>query len=254
MYYALAESLNAATASLGLEVGLDNIVDVARRMGVVSKVTALPSLTLGAFELYPWEVVQSYSTIANMGQLIPIKYINFVDNLTGDRVYDTKPAPEARAAAETVAELVGMMKQTFEVGTARGARLSGFTLPAGGKTGTTNDKKDAWFAGFTAHHEAVVWVGYDDNTPHGLTGGGGAVPIWTEYMKSYGATLPPDDFAWPSTVDLASLNAETQAASGLPEPVGDGVRAPLQLVFRKGEAPQSQQPLEPTKNPFHLEH
>ncbi len=242
MYFALKESLNAATASLGLSVGLNGIIDTARRMGVNSKIDPLPALTLGAFELYPWEVLQAYGTISRFGSLVPLTYLIRVEKLNGDPLFQYTPEAQQVVAPETTAELIGMMKQTIISGSGRGARLAGFIHPAAGKTGTTNDKKDAWFAGFTPYHSAVVWVGYDDNTPHNLTGGLGAVPIWTAYMKAYGASFPLEDFKWPEGTEVASLGEAQLSALGVPSK-GKTPLEPVQLVFRKGQIPPGASPL-----------
>ncbi|MCM2281697.1 MAG: PBP1A family penicillin-binding protein [Bdellovibrionaceae bacterium] len=253
MYYGLKESLNSATAWLGLKVGLDNIVDVAQRMGVRSKIEPLPSLTLGAYELHPWEVLQAYGTLARMGEWVAATFILRVEDLAGETILENEPAPEQVVAADATASLVSIMQQTIETGTARVARLLGFTHPAAGKTGTTNDKKDAWFGGFTPYHVAVVWVGYDDNTTHNLTGASGAVPIWTQYMKDFATTYPPDLFPAPPGTVRATVSPEMQSALGVPSSEQEPLTA-IELVFRQGQAPESspQFPTEaaPTPNPF----
>ena len=93
-----------------------------------------------------------------------------------------RPVAARVARSETTAVVAHMMRAVLDDGTARGARKAGLTGDAAGKTGTTNDLRDAWFAGFTPHLLAVVWVGYDDNRPLGLTGAQAALPIWTEFM------------------------------------------------------------------------
>lgn len=238
MYWALKESLNAATVNLGMAVGIDNIVETAKRMGITSKLRPLPSIALGAFEISPIEVLQAYGTIARFGQKVPLTLIDKVENLEGTELYRHESSPEQVASPDAVAELVGAMKQTINSGTGRGAKLSGFTNPAAGKSGTTNDKKDAWFAGFTPAHVAIVWVGYDDNTSHHLTGGSGAVPLWTQYMKSYASTFAPDDFRWPEGTEVVGFTPEQLTAYGVPD--GDLKKAidPVQLVFKKGQAPK----------------
>ena len=202
MYFALKESLNSATAWLGLRVGLDNIIETARAAGMTSPMQPVPSLTLGAFELYPREVLQAYTTLANLGDHVQLRTIHRVEDATGSSLHETGIDRENRIDSTSAAVLVGMMKQTIQSGSARSALLNGFTNPAAGKTGTTNDKKDSWFAGFTPFHTAIVWVGYDDNTSHNLSGASGAVPIWTQYMKSYGVSFPAEDFAWPDTTTV----------------------------------------------------
>ena len=139
-----------------------------------------------------------------------------------------------------MAVLVGMMKQTLANGSARGVRAGGFLHPAAVKTGTTNDKKDAWFAGFTPYHTAVVWVGFDDNTSHGLSGASGAVPLWTAYMKAYGASFPPDDFTWPDGAQAATVSGDLLQALNVPPERGaeaGTLPAAVELVFKRGLVP-----------------
>jgi len=237
MYYALKESLNAATVNLGMAVGVDNVIETAKRMGVTSKLQPYPSAFLGAFEIGPLEVLEAYSSLARFGQRTPLTMISQVTDLTGRELYRVDPKTEQVASPDSVAELVGTMKQTINSGTGRGAKFAGFTNPAAGKSGTTNDQKDAWFAGFTPRHVAIVWVGYDDNTPHHLTGGSGAVPIWTQYMKSYAATMAPVDFKWPDGTETRSFTNEQLQSFGVPETDAKKVLDPVELVFKKGQAP-----------------
>jgi penicillin-binding protein 1B len=238
MYYALKESLNAATVNLGMAVGVDNVIETAKRMGVTSKLQPYPSIFLGAFEISPLEVLEAYGTISRFGQKTPLTMISKVEDLNGKELFKMEPKHEQVASPDSVAELIGAMKQTINSGTGRGAKLAGFTNPAAGKTGTTNDQKDAWFAGFTPSHAAVVWVGYDDNTPHHLTGASGAVPIWTQYMKAYASSFAPTDFTWPEGTEVATFTPEQLTAYGVPE--GDKRKEidPVSLVFKKGQAPK----------------
>jgi len=249
MFFALKESLNAATANLGVTVGLNNIIDVSRRLGITSPISPVPSLTLGAFELSPLEVLQAYSALSQLGRLTSLSLMWKIETLSGQELYRLQPQPEPVIPDDTVSELVGVMKQTLISGTGRAARAAGFLHPAAGKTGTTNDKKDAWFAGFTPLHSAVVWVGYDDNTPSNLTGASGAVPIWTTYMKNYAATFPANDFPWPETVEKVELTPEQQLALGVPAKNADQL-APVELIFKKGQAPQTAKPVD--SSPFHF--
>lgn len=234
MFWSLKESLNAATVNLGMSAGLSDIIDTASKAGITSELKPLPSLTLGAFELTPLEVLQAYSTIANLGEKVKLSLIERVEDLQGNELIRQQAELELALSNDSTAVLVGMMKQTLISGTGRGVRLSGFTHPAAGKTGTTNDKKDAWFAGFTPYHVAVAWVGYDDNTSHGLTGASGAVPIWTKYMNSYASHFPPKDFDWPSSTEVSLVAPDELAALGLSEQ--DTAEA-VELVFKKGQAP-----------------
>lgn len=234
MFYALKNSLNAATASLGLQVGLGNVIDVTHAAGVTSELKSFPAMTLGAFEMYPREVLQSYMTLANMGQKQDLSFVRKAMNSDGQEVFvyhsNTTPALDPVATAS----LVSMMKQTILSGTARAITLNGFLNPAAGKTGTTSDNKDAWFSGFTPYLTTVVWVGYDNNLPHKLTGANGAVPIWTEFMKKIGTRFPADDFPWPENTQKVLLDESTlQSLNALKE--NDPVQ--VELIFDSAKVP-----------------
>lgn len=233
LWFALAESLNVSTARLGQEVGIKNVISVARKLGISSKLENVPSLSLGAFELAPLEVLSAYTSLARLGSTVPLSTLYRVEDLNGQELYSFRPTAESAVTPEAAAILVGMLKTVVDQGTARGARLSGLIGPFAGKTGTTNDKKDAWFAGFSPQEAAVVWVGYDDNTPHGLTGGSGAVPIWTQFMigsqklaKEAASSL---DFAWPDSVKNRVLEASD--LSVFPG-VGDLIKPPVNIIER----------------------
>lgn len=235
MFYALKNSLNAATASLGLAVGLGNIVDVAHKMGVESELKTFPSITLGAFEMYPKEVLQSYMTFAALGRKSQISFIRKVLNSENGEIFVHDPHSEQVEDPATVASLVSMMKQTVISGTARSVPLSGFTNPAAGKTGTTSDNKDAWFGGFTPYLTTIVWVGYDNNLSHRLTGTSGPLPVWINFMKKIGVRYPADDFPWPEGSVKVTLDEKTLESLG-------ALKAPhdpksVELIFRKGTEP-----------------
>jgi penicillin-binding protein 1B len=208
LFYALKNSLNAATAKVGIQIGLNNIVEVAKRAGIQSDIKPFPSLTLGAFEIYPWEVATGYLTIARMGQHMPLTFIRSIESLSGDVIFKSHAESEVAFDARPVAILIGMMKQNLLTGTGRLAKLLGFNLPAAGKTGTTSDTKDTWYAGFTPYVLTVAWTGYDDNTATGLTGASGALPLWTEFMKGYANRYPADDFSWPTSVEKFEISTE----------------------------------------------
>lgn len=237
MFYALKESLNAATAKLALDVGLENIIDVSYRLGIKSKLAPLPSLSLGAYELHPYEVLQAYSTLARLGEKTNLSFIAAIYDTKNNKLYEHQISKEQMIAKETAAVLVGSLKQTIENGTGAVSRKLGFTYPAAGKTGTTSGNHDAWFAGFTPYHVAVVWVGYDDNTSHGLTGATGAAPIWAKYMKEIAMQYPPSDFNWPESVKKKSMSPYLQKVYGVPEKEGKNLNE-IELIFRNGNQPQ----------------
>lgn len=236
IWFALVESLNSSTARLGQEIGIKKVIEVARRLGITSKLDNVPSLALGAFELAPLEVLTAYTSLARLGSRVPLSTLYRVEDLGGRELYSFRPTAEAAIAPETASVIVGMMKNVIDHGSGRGARMMGLTGAYAGKTGTTNDKKDSWFAGFSPNQAAVVWVGYDDNTSHGLTGGSGAVPIWGQFMmesqklsKSAAASL---DFPWPDGVTSKVLEAsDLEKYAG----IGELVKPPVNLIEKKPE-------------------
>ena len=217
MYYALIRSLNAATAHLGVQLGLDHITEMASRLGVSSVLQPLPSLTLGTWELSALEVLQVYCTLAALGKYSKLTFFTKIENSQNEMIYQHIPEQKQVVDDKSVAQLVSMMKQVITNGTGRGALRRGLYFPIAGKTGTTNDTKDSWFAGFSPFHTAVVWVGYDDNTSHGLTGASGALPIWTGYMLQFASQYPTEDFLHIEGVEKRHIDIETQKALGIPE-------------------------------------
>lgn len=199
LFYALKNSLNAATAYLGMEIGIPQIIDTTRALGVTSALQSVPSLSLGAFELYPIEVLHIYQSLARMGSSIDTSFVRTVLDAKGKVVYEFKPQSKQALPAEPVAVLASIMKHTTQSGTAKSIANSGLKAIVAGKTGTTSDFKDAWFAGFSKNYTGVIWIGYDNNLPTGLTGGGTAVPIWTQVFKKLEEHRPVEDFDWPKT-------------------------------------------------------
>ena len=200
-FFALAESLNVPAAKVGQNVGLDSVGAALKSAGVSVDIPQLPSLTLGALELSPFEVVQAYLTLARMGRYEKLHLLARVEDTSGGVLYQYAPLDTPALDPGQTAVLIGMMKQTIELGTARAARALGLLGPYAGKTGTTSDTKDAWFVGFNRRTLTLVWVGYDDNTELGLTGAGAALPIWVEISKAIGNRFENSDFAWPAEVE-----------------------------------------------------
>ena len=216
---ALEQSLNSATARLAERTGLPAILETARRAGIASPLPSVPSVVLGAAEVTPFEVAQAYATIANQGLRAEARAVSKMVDRQG-QVVDRRPlAVERAASAEAAFLTTSLLKGVLERGTGRAARAQGFTRPAAGKTGTTNEARDAWFAGFTPDLVAVVWVGFDDGTPLGLTGGEAALPIWTAFMRQATAAVPPADFHAPGGVALVRIDPYTGdiATAGCPE-------------------------------------
>ena len=187
---ALAESRNVSAVKVASWAGLDRVAALWEQASGQRLQDRPPSLTLGAIGGTPVEVARAYTVFANGGVAPPLKTVGAA--IENGRALDMKVAPEVRVARpETAATVADMLRSVIDQGTARKARAAGFTADAAGKTGTTNDLRDAWFAGFTRDLLAVVWVGRDDNQPLGLTGAQAALPIWTAFMIRATGEQPP---------------------------------------------------------------
>ena len=188
---ALALSLNTVAVKLGQEVGPRAVVRVAQRLGINSPLQANASLALGTSEVSPIELVAAYAVIANGGTGIIPHVITQVKAADGKLIYKRKPAAIGRVIEhDKDAMLQAMMRETLQVGTARKADLPGWD--AAGKTGTTQDFRDAWFVGFTGHLVTGVWFGNDDNSPtKKVTGSNLPVESWSRFMKVAHQGVPP---------------------------------------------------------------
>jgi penicillin-binding protein 1B len=185
MARALAESMNLATVRLGLDLGLPKVAQTLQRLGLETPPTLNPSMLLGTVEMTPLEVVQIYTSLANGGFRARLRAVRAVLDEQGHPLKSFKVQVEAVAPPAAVYQLDQMLTLVTTHGTGREAASK---LPRGlivaGKTGTSSDLRDSWFAGFTGSYLSVVWVGYDDNRITGLTGAAGALPVWAETMAS----------------------------------------------------------------------
>ncbi len=205
---ALAMSRNLGTIHVGEQIGFDTVARLWRRVGVGTPPIAVPSITLGVFELTPLEVAQAYTLFTNNGFARPLKGLNYIQ--AGARKLRPEAAKEKPVArADTTFLVTNMMRSVLNEGTGASARAMGFTPDAAGKSGTTNDQRDAWFVGFTPELLTVVWVGFDDNTPIGLTGSQAALPIWTDFMKAATAGRGSPQFAAPEGISFVEIDRDS---------------------------------------------
>ncbi|MBI3326629.1 MAG: transglycosylase domain-containing protein, partial [Nitrospinae bacterium] len=206
---ALEHSLNVATVKFAERAGFETVARYARRMGIQGRLDPFPSLALGSFEASPLEVAQVYGVLANHGLRATPVTVKEVLTSAGRLLEKHHIGVDEVLRPETAYLITNFLEGVFERGTARSARRAGFQGRAAGKTGTTDESRDAWFAGYTPDLLVVVWVGYDDNQPLGLTGAQAALPIWVDFMKEVlaGRTsqefLPPPGIVW-VTVDPTS--------------------------------------------------
>jgi penicillin-binding protein 1B len=213
---ALEQSMNSASVRIGLASGIPAVIRTMHTLGVQTDISDNPAMLLGAVGVPPIEMADAYSTIARVGSRLPLRTIRFVTDDRGHVVSaGDSVQPVGVFPARDMYILTDMMKGVLDRGTAAGARALGFRLIAAGKTGTTNDKRDAWFIGFTPRTLALTWIGFDDNSPIGLSGGEGAVPIWTRFMQSQTSGQPDIDFPVPPGISFAEVD-ETSGGLGVP--------------------------------------
>ena len=186
---ALAESLNLATINVGMDVGLPKIAETLQRFGLPRAPAIVPSMLLGTVDATPLEVAQLYTGLANGGFRTSLRAVRAVISEDGKKIRAFGLEVTPVATPENIYQIDRMMEQVMVHGTGRPAKA---VLPANlvvaGKSGTSSDYRDNWFAGFSGSHVAVVWVGYDDNLPTGFTGSSGALPVWARLMASLGTT------------------------------------------------------------------
>ncbi|MFN6261499.1 MAG: penicillin-binding protein 1B [Chromatiaceae bacterium] len=185
---ALSQSLNIPTVRLGMQVGLPVLAGNLRKLGLERDVQLQPSSLLGAVELSPYEVAQLYQTMANKGLYLPLAAVSAITTQNGQVLHQRKALPEQRVAQEPLYLLQYALNQATQNGTA-GALAQQFPrVRFAGKTGTSSDYRDSWFSGFDHDTAIVVWLGRDDNQAIGLTGGSGALPVFSGYF----AKMPPN--------------------------------------------------------------
>jgi penicillin-binding protein 1B len=197
---ALAHSLNTATVRVGEIVGYDRVANLwTSKLGLGENVKPYPALSLGAFEATPLEMATAYNVLANGGLKVdPVTVLKVIDAQGRTLEKHQAPPPPRVVHAESAFLVTNMLRSVFDEGTAAAARAWGFTQDAAGKTGTTNDMKDAWFAGYTPDLLCVVWVGFDDNQPLNLPGARAALPIWVDFMKEALSGVESPRFEVPS--------------------------------------------------------
>ena len=232
---ALAQSYNAATARLGTDVGVEKVLDNMRRLGIERPLRPFASTLLGAVELSPLEVAQMYQTLASGGFKTPLRAIREVTTQEGRPLARYPLRVEQAIAPEPAYLIIAAMQGVVREGTARGLKsMLAPEINAAGKTGTTDDQRDAWFAGFTGDRLAVVWVGYDDNRAAHLSGAASALPVWGDLM----AALQPEPLALPKPDNIETVLIDPQ--SGLRADAS--CAGALELPFAEGSAPAGRAP------------
>ena len=219
---ALSESLNLATVGLGLDVGLPNVTKTLQRFGLQRAPLEVPAMTLGAVDVSPLEVAQIYGGLASGGFRTQLRAVRAVISDEGKSLRAFPLEVAQVADADAVHQLNRMLEIVMEHGTGRAARsVLPPNLVVAGKSGTSSELRDSWFAGFSGSHVTVVWVGYDDNRPTGFTGSSGALTVWARLM----AGLDTTSRSAPLPDTLASVNVEFATGLRAESHCGDDIVA-----------------------------
>jgi penicillin-binding protein 1A len=209
---ALARSINVVSAKLIQKVTPQQTIFFASHMGISSPLAPYPSLALGTSEVTLWDMVSAFSVFPNGGIKVEPKYILKITDRYGKVLEEKKfSRREEVLSAQTAYIMTTMLQSVVNRGTGYGARARGFTRPAGGKTGTSDDCMDNWFLGFTPQITAGVWIGYDDKTVIGknVTGAHTALPVWTDFMIKVHENLPVVDFKVPPGIYFKTVCLES---------------------------------------------
>jgi penicillin-binding protein 1B len=232
---ALAQSYNVATARLGTDIGVEKVLEDVRKLGVQRPMQPYAATLLGAIDLSPLEVAQMYQTIASGGFRTPLRAIREVTTQEGVPLKRYAIAVEQAFAPEPMYLLTAALQGVVREGTAQSlANWLPPELAVAGKTGTTDEQRDAWFAGFTGDRLGIVWIGYDDNRAAKLSGAAAALPVWGEMM----AALDPEPLALqkPESIELVSIDPQTGLRGG------GACEGAQELPFVQGSAPAERAP------------
>lgn len=192
LYQGLVHSYNIPTVKIAIRVGMPAVVNTIRRLGYPRDTMPVPAVALGAIDMAPLEVAQLYNTLATGGYYSPLLAIREVTTQQGKPLGHFTLKSRSVFPEAPVYLLNWTLERVMHNGTGTGAyRYLPKTLRVAGKTGTTNDMRDSWFAGFSGNRVAVVWVGRDDNQPGRLSGASGALPLWARIMRD----SDPQDYA-----------------------------------------------------------
>lgn len=228
----LANSVNVGAVHVLEEVGPANVVDWARALGIQSTLKPDLSLALGSYEIHPMELAGAYATFAAGGMYEEPRIVTRIVGPDGKDV-ELKPVPPARRVLEPAEAYVttSLLESVVDHGT--GVRAKQVGRPVAGKTGTSNEAKDTWFAGFSTEIASVVWVGYDDNKPlgSGETGASTALPAWVSLMKTAHENKPRAEFPRPNGVVTIAIDPKSgkRAAEGATDAIDE--------VFLEGTEP-----------------
>jgi penicillin-binding protein 1B len=241
---ALAHSYNQATARLGMTVGLDNVARTMQEMGMEVEDYIVPSTLLGAVEMSTLQVADLYHVLANDGVRVPLRSIRAVENADGKVLSRYNLNVKSFFQSDTIGLIQYALQSVVRDGTGRGLyKIINSDLNVAGKTGTSNDQRDSWFAGFSGQHVGVVWVGRDDNAPTPLTGSSGALKVWGELFSVLSsASFDTPHFAG---MEYVWIDARSGGLSG------ENCKNSKLVPFVRGNLPDFQATCEWRQNPIY---
>lgn len=216
---ALIHSRNVVTVKLLDAIGVDYAIGYARHLGINSPLTPTLALALGASGVTLWELLTAYSTFADQGERVEPYLIEKISDRDGRVLEEHQTRKESVISPQTAYLITHLLEGVISEGTGKAASKIG--RPAAGKTGTTNELKDAWFVGYTPSVLTGVWVGYDDHTislGKGETGGRAACPIWLYFMQEYLKDRQVESFPIPPGIVFAKVNAQTGTPAAADDP------------------------------------
>ncbi|HYL80481.1 MAG TPA: transglycosylase domain-containing protein, partial [Candidatus Acidoferrum sp.] len=231
---ALEESLNIPAARVAQDVGLEQVIQTARALGIASPLTPVPSLALGTSEVTLLEITGAFAALANQGvRVIPTTLAPLQGKALPGGVAPLSP-PQRAASAESSYLITHILQGVMSSrGTARASVAWGLSDIAAGKTGSSDGLRDAWFVGYTPDLAVGVWIGLDDGSPLGLTGAQAALPVWAVVMQGAVRRAPPRPFEPPPGIVLAAVDRET----GRPATFWCGGTTVIEEAFRAGSEP-----------------
>ena len=231
LYQALARSYNLASARLGLQLGVGSVADMLARLGVEKGVPRLPALFLGAGEYSPMDMARMYQTIAAGGFRMPLRSIRDIVDANGEPLRRYPLEYDRTVSLQAMHLLHFALRAVVREGTGQGVyRYLPQNFAVAGKTGTTNDGRDSWFAGFSGDLLAVSWIGRDDNGSTGLTGSSGALKIWAQFMA--GASRQSLAYRMPDGIQTQWIDGRSGYLTG------EGCPDAVKLPFITGSEPQ----------------
>jgi penicillin-binding protein 1A len=213
----LYQSRNIVAIKVGMELGEQSVIDMARKFGITTPIPPYPSIHIGAADVYPIELVAAYSAFATLGTRASANAITRVENAKGDVLWEPNPVKAPVMSPEEAWLMVSMMKDVVQRGTAAGSVGSQFRIPAGGKTGTTNDGADVWYIGYTSDLVAGVWMGLDrpQKIKANAQGGVLAAPAWTAFMNEVYRRKPaPPDWPRPEGIIIRQIDPVSGMLAG----------------------------------------